>query len=518
MATSGARPAQEDPFAVLGVSRDCTLSELKRAYRTLARRYHPDVNASPEALARMQLINWAFESAQRQVAERLRRSVSVSAIAPTSAAPVSSNEGNENAPTADAAIRNETSRTMAARARARASISPRRHLHVASALFGVALLAVLVLLLTTRIHILPTTKVLPHSGRLSGSHAKAARAESIKLDAVSTFDWPDVGSVAITERYLAPLGADLSLTDRPQWSYNRAYTAVSVVPSGGRGARSVLIFQGKTPLPLMVATYAAWSPVADVLALSVPNLAGGETLELVTPGAHTIPDVLELSIEGRLAWSSDGTHLAYTSWGERDLRLVEVATKRSALVFRATAGQRLQPIGWLGSLVACIERNSSAVSLLLVDPATHGATVVATVGSAASDSVVTGTDGEVTLAMKSPDGSGVQLTVQTPQQQSRLVELAGLLNVRFLPGESPVGGWFVASPAPAHSGTSTICFAHSAVFPPPARSWVAQCVTMPGTILGMNWEPHSSTLGYVSITRPGATPQLREIQLADANS
>ena len=33
-----------DPYDVLGVTRDATDDEIKKAYRTLSRRYHPDAN------------------------------------------------------------------------------------------------------------------------------------------------------------------------------------------------------------------------------------------------------------------------------------------------------------------------------------------------------------------------------------------------------------------------------------------------------------------------------------------
>ena len=51
-----------DPYSVLGLKPNASDEEVKKAYKTLAKKYHPDVAGnSPEAARRMQEINAAYD-------------------------------------------------------------------------------------------------------------------------------------------------------------------------------------------------------------------------------------------------------------------------------------------------------------------------------------------------------------------------------------------------------------------------------------------------------------------------
>ena len=65
--TSRARPRPTrmvrmaaDYYEILGVDRNCSKSELKTAFRKLARQYHPDVNDAPDAQNKFNEISQAY--------------------------------------------------------------------------------------------------------------------------------------------------------------------------------------------------------------------------------------------------------------------------------------------------------------------------------------------------------------------------------------------------------------------------------------------------------------------------
>jgi curved DNA-binding protein CbpA len=55
-------PTNPDPYAVLGIPRDASDQQVQRAYRRLAKRYHPDLHPDEETAQQMRRINRAWET------------------------------------------------------------------------------------------------------------------------------------------------------------------------------------------------------------------------------------------------------------------------------------------------------------------------------------------------------------------------------------------------------------------------------------------------------------------------
>lgn len=61
-----AKTKGDTPLGILGLSGRPTWNEIKKAYRRMAMKYHPDVNKAPDATEQMKKINAAYVVLERQ--------------------------------------------------------------------------------------------------------------------------------------------------------------------------------------------------------------------------------------------------------------------------------------------------------------------------------------------------------------------------------------------------------------------------------------------------------------------
>lgn len=500
---------EDDPFVILGVSRDCSSSELRQAYRLLARRYHPDINAGPEAAAQMSRINLAYDRALEQVKRRARIRLTQGASM-TVVAERHTMSGFAGAPQAAPFRRRRR--------------SWRRTTHWRA--FVIAALAILVpgalaILVASRVGALPWQTAGGHQAR---TQTQTSNLVTLQLDGVTQARWQDGGAVTFAERRLSDFAPNQRLNDPPQWSRNGEYMAVSLAPARDTtNAKAVILLLRDTQVVATIpAIQARWSPVDDQLALLTdPDASGSpqlELLSLLSPTTLSAPLVLDAHAGTHLAWSQDGRQIAYSADGQQQLRLASIALHTHQTLVKVR-GARLIPVGWQGGSVVEIAHVGGAVTLARIDTTLHKSTTLAYVDATATGATVIVTRTGVGYVAQAPATPFMTLywngaAQQQQQQQPWQTQLLGVETVRFLAGWSPDTAWIALSPNPSGVRTSEICLARApAPQKPPPAQWQTHCLRLPGIVLGMNWAPYTNTLGYIRMAQPGSALELRELRI-----
>ena len=65
----------KDYYKILGLARDASTDDIKKAYRRLARKYHPDVSKEPRAEEKFKELGEAYETlkdAEKRAAKTTR--------------------------------------------------------------------------------------------------------------------------------------------------------------------------------------------------------------------------------------------------------------------------------------------------------------------------------------------------------------------------------------------------------------------------------------------------------------
>jgi Ca-activated chloride channel family protein len=87
---------RKDYYTILGIEASADSEQVKTAYRTMARRYHPDANPSPEASAQFQEVQEAYdvlsEPGQKRAYDRLREREGLKQPPPLTIKPVLSHQ------------------------------------------------------------------------------------------------------------------------------------------------------------------------------------------------------------------------------------------------------------------------------------------------------------------------------------------------------------------------------------------------------------------------------------------
>ncbi len=514
-------PGEHDPFAVLGVPRGCSPETLHRAYRTLARRYHPDVNADAAAAADMRRINAAFVAARRElrahaVAPALPTPTPPAAAAPTPAsnppaATATSASPGTPTPTSGRPVGGASSfppryarlASQAARARiilARVAARPLWGLGVLVAASG----ALVLLLVLARAGWIGISNAAPPGG-----------VPALAMGQSTTATWPGVGHVRLREHAIATLPA--GSYQNPSWSYDDHYVAVSANDAPGHtGHPSILVLDASGHEVRSLPGFAArWSPRADDLAiLALPQGATVPELDLADIAAGT-ERTLVAQAGNHLAWSPDGSQIAFSAQSQRVIRLLDPRTGQMSLLYTPLAGEpgtHVLPLGWYDAGdVLCVETAGTSTQLVLLQLASGALAPLPPALTGINQEVAWNPASGQVLYTAPPSGQTSGATFLLDRASGATHTIPGRRNAGLLAGWSANSAWLGAAANPSGAGDSTLCLvALSANVSPSA--WPGRCLALGERVDGLRWENQAAQLSY--LVRTGTSEQLRELAIS----
>jgi hypothetical protein len=537
-----------DPFALLGVPRDCTLEALHLAYRTLARRYHPDVNADPCAAAHMRVINTAFVAARhellthgqpspwgwsdplepppvhdpgapepRQHPVKTAWTMSPLADSPTEARDLRARIVREAASAGSWATHlvqhmRRLRSTPSASANAPPVGAHGRRAWMARIIGACALLAVVVLLL----RFVAFTPSAPPT--------RQASPLTLTPDVSLSIPWPGLGHVELTDHALGVAPAGSVSRDSPiAWSADGKYVALatSAQPSGSATASVIVVrAQNGQQISTIPGIAAQWSPRADQLAVVAPTAASSAPqLELLSlpdlldtqsaPSAH----VIVLSAGQYLTWSPSGEMIAFSAQGQRELNLFDLNTGSVSTILREPPGVIIKPKLWLDDhTILAVQVTNRSGSLVAVNTLIHELRTVANDVNPKSPLAWSAGLGQLLYAV-STSGQATDTAYLQDGTSQLPIAIPGDLPTELLGGWSPDGQW-LSFAGPTHPASKdAICLAR-APETLSTVSWDAKCLLVQGTLLGLAWETAGARLSYVrQVVGQPATEELMEIDI-----
>jgi DnaJ-like protein len=553
-----------EPFSILGVPQDCTPETLHCAYRTLARRFHPDLNGDPDSVARMRQINAAYLEARLVLASRATWQTARAAPGAATPAPSPSTTPTAAHPPPTGAAPRHPRAWAPAHSEPRATAEPSLHLRdrplsayaerhdgrpefpglprrawrpwrrsaavvtqsrssctwpvamgaaillVAAGLIGILLTGVYVAGQAARVAV-PTTAAPRLAAPVQG---KLALGRSTKLD------WPGLGHVTLLERMLVGLPAGLQLHESPQWSFDNAYVAVVAGDASGNPVRSaiyVIRARDGHVLSILPGGNPRWSPQADLMAFVARPPSAGQSVRLqlvaVTDSGESAAETLATGSDP--TWSPDGAAIALSTSGQRLVRLVDLVSGKVVPLIQTLPGQRVIPLAWTdGQTLLCAEISAGDTRLMTI---LRGGqlTPVTDLGAERVTRVWTppaGGDG-ILLTTRIPSEGGV--TVYVLHRHTLALTLVGTVRgIGYMAGWSPNGRWLALARLSDRGGQSRLCLVPMSGGQLATGAFAAMmCVRFDGAVDGLAWEAQGARLTYIRVVGSGLAPELREVEV-----